>query len=197
PALIVLAAVLCVSVAAVGWWWSAVDAPSGQAMTAAGPDPVTSAKPLSIAVLPLQALGAPATDDYFADGLTEDIIAALGRLPQLSVRAPRTVFPQKGTTSGPEQIGRELKVRYLVEGSVRRSPERIRIAVRLVDASEGTLLWADQYDATPDGLFAIEDDITRRITGALAVRLTNLEQARVAAKPPASLEAYELVLRGP
>ena len=85
---------------------------------------------------------------------------------------------------------------YIAEGSVRRTQERIRIAVRLTDAARGTLVWADQYDAEPDSVFAIQDNITRQITGALAVRLTNEEQARAAAKPPSSLEVYDLVLRG-
>ena len=128
--------------------------------------------------------------------MTEDIIAALGRFAELSVLSPQAVSAYKGKTLRPDEIGRELKVRYIAEGSVRRSPERIRVAARLTDASRGTLLWADQYDAEPDSIFAIQDEITRRIAGALAVRLTNVEQTRVAAKPPGSLEAYDLVLRG-
>jgi TolB-like protein/Flp pilus assembly protein TadD len=136
------------------------------------------------------------SDEYFADGLTEDIIAALGRFSELSVLSPHAVFPYKGKTVRPEDIGRELKVKYFAEGSIRRTPERVRIAIRLTDASRGTLLWADQYDGEPDQIFAFQDNITRQITGALAVRLTNVEEARAAAKPPASLEAYDLVLRG-
>jgi TolB-like protein/Flp pilus assembly protein TadD len=151
---------------------------------------------VTIAVLPFATTGTPASDEYFADGLTEEVIAALARFSELSVLSPKTVLAYKDKSLKPEEIGRELKVRYIAEGSVRRSPERVRIAVRLTDAARGTLLWADQYDAAPDSIFAIEDTITRQITGALAVRLTNEEQARAAAKPPASLEAYDLVLRG-
>jgi TolB-like protein/Flp pilus assembly protein TadD len=150
----------------------------------------------SIAVLPLAALGAAPAEEYLADGLTEDIIAALGRFRDLSVRSPKAVLPYKGRSVPPQQIGRELGVRYLAEGSLRRSPDRIRVTARLTDAANGTLLWADQYDAEPTAIFAIQDAITRQISGALAVRVTNVEQARVAAKPPGSLEAYELVLRG-
>jgi TolB-like protein/Flp pilus assembly protein TadD len=170
-----------------------------QSPTLAGvtvPNTSPSAGRVSIAVLPFLTLGSGSTDDYFADGLTEDIIDALGRFSDVSVLSPKSVSPYKGKTLRPQDIGRELKVRYLAEGSVRRSPERIRVAVRLTDASAGTLLWADQYDTAPDSIFAVQDNITRHITGALAVRLTNVEQARAAAKPPSSLEAYDLVLRG-
>jgi adenylate cyclase len=156
----------------------------------------SASRRVSIAVLPLVTLGDSAADDYFAAGLTEDIIAALSRFAELSVISPKAVLPYKGKAVRPEDIGRELRVRYIAEGSLRRSPERIRIAMRLTDASLGTLLWADQYDAEPSSIFAIQDNITRQITGALAVRLNNVEQARVAAKPPNSLEAYDLVLRG-
>jgi adenylate cyclase len=170
-----------------------VAAPSG---SAAVPEVTPNARRLPIAVLPFVTLGAPSSEDYFADGLTEDIISALRRFAELSVLSPNTVSPYKGKALRPEDIGRDLKVRYFVEGTVRRTPERVRIAVRLTDASLGTLLWADQYDAEPGGIFTIQDNITRHITGALAVGLTNVEQARAAAKPPSSLEAYDLVLRG-
>jgi adenylate cyclase len=193
-------ALLCV-VGAVGgatWWWSGN--PAADAVVSASPgstlESAFGSRRISIAMLPLATLGGAATDDYFADGLTEDIIAALGRFSELSVLSPKAVFPFKGKVLRPEELGRELKVRYLAEGSVRRSPERIRIAVRLTDASTGSLLWAEQYDAEPESIFAIQDSITRQITGALAVRLTTVEQARVMAKPPSSLEAYDLVLRG-
>ena len=167
--------------------------PSGPELAS---DPAPKAGRVSIAVLPFATMGVPPSDDYFAAGLTEDITDALGRFSDLSVLSPKSVASYKGKTLRTEEIGRELKVRYIVEGSVRRSPERLRVAVRLTDASAGNLLWADQYDAQPDNVFAIQDNITRQITGSLAVRLTNVEQARAAAKPPSSLEAYDLVLRG-
>src|SRR5262245_26041739 len=181
-------------------WWSwhgRPQAPSAASSSVGGPvEPPPASNRFSVAVLPFAALGAPATDEYFADGLTEDIIAALGRFAELSVLSPAAVFAYKGKTLRPDEIGRDLKATYIAEGSVRRSPERIRVAVRLTDAARGTLLWADQYDAEPDRIFAIQDDITRRIAGALAVQVTNVEQSRVAAKPPGSLDAYDLVLSG-
>jgi len=156
----------------------------------------TAAQPQSIAVLPLVSLADSPRDDYFADGLTEDIISALGRFPEISVRSHNAVFPYKGKTPRPEEIGRELDVRYVVAGSVRRSAERIRVSVQLTDTSRGVLLWSQQYDTEPKDIFTIQDDITRRIAGTLAVRLSSLELARAASKPPRSLEAYDLVLRG-
>ena len=149
-----------------------------------------------VAVLPFLTLSAKPNDDYFGDGLTEDIISALGRFSELTVLARNAVFPYKGKQLRFEDLGRELGARYLVEGSVRRSPDRLRISVQLADASNGTLLWSRQYDEEPKDIFSIEDNITRRIAGALAVKLTRLEQARSAAKPPSNLEAYDLVLRG-
>ncbi len=199
--IVIVAGLVCTAAfASVAWWQygkPVVDAlasvwPGGEIALESPSGP----KRVSIAVLPFVTLGGPATDEYFADGLTEDIVAALGRFSELSVISPKAVFPYKGKTVRPEDISRELKVRFIADGSVRRSPERIRVAVRLTDASSRTLLWADHYEAAPDNIFAIQDTITRHITGALAVRLTNVEQARAAAKPPSSLEAYDLVLRG-
>jgi adenylate cyclase len=150
----------------------------------------------TVAVLPFLTLSTDPAEDYFSDGLTEDIISALGRFSQLAVLARNAVFPYKGKRLRSEELGHELGARYLVEGSVRRSPEHVRISVQLVDASNGTLLWSTQYDAEPKDIFSIQDNITRQVSGALAVKLTKLEQARSIAKPPNNLEAYDFVLRG-
>ena len=149
----------------------------------------------SIAVLPLPARRAT-RGDYFADGLTEDIIAALGRFRELSVIAPAAVFAYKGKNPTPAEVGRDLKVSYVVEGSVRRAAENIRVSVNLTDTAHSQVLWSEKYDAEPKDIFSVQDQITRRISGALAVRVTNLEIARSAAKRPGSMEAYDLVLRG-
>jgi adenylate cyclase len=150
----------------------------------------------SIAVMPFVALGSGDTDEYFARGLTEDLIAALGRFADLSVLSSKAFARYDGQAASPQQIGRELKVRYLATGSIRRNEGRARIAVELVNTADGRLLWADQYDRDATSIFEIQDDITRRITGALAARVTNVEQARAVAKAPQNLEAYDLVLRG-
>jgi adenylate cyclase len=147
-------------------------------------------------VLPLVSLAEGAKDDYFADGLTEDIISALGRFSEFSVRSHNAVFSYKGKNPRPEEVGRDLDVRYVVEGSIRRSPERVRISVRLTAAAGNVLLWSENYDVAPSEIFSVQDDITRRIAGTLASRLTNLELAKANTKPPSSMEAYDLVLRG-
>ncbi|MEA2982970.1 MAG: adenylate cyclase, partial [Alphaproteobacteria bacterium] len=190
------AALIALVAGAAGWWTlrSPTPAPSTAAVPA-GPDAL-NAQRASIAVLPFVSLSDPSKDDYFADGLTEDIISALGRFSNLSVRSRNAVFPYKGKTPKPDEIGRDLQVRYLVEGSIRRSPERLRILVRLTDASRGALLWSEQYDPEPKDIFQVQDDITRRVAGSLAVRLTSLEIANAVTKPPNDLAVYDLVLRG-
>ena len=179
------------------WWWhgtrpGVVEPVERDLAKASEP---RSQRP-TVAVLPFLTLSTGPADDYFGDGLTEDIINALGRFSELAVLARNAVFPFKGKQLRSEVLGRSLGAQYLVEGSVRRSPEHVRVSVQLSDASNGTLLWSTQYDAEPKDIFSIQDNITRQITGALAVKLTKLEQARSAAKPPDKLEAYDLVLRG-
>ena len=193
---IAVAAVLVALVAGATAWWAlriTTQAPLTTAVPA-GPDAANALR-ASIAVLPFVSLADPSKDDYFADGLTEDLISALGRFSNLSVRSRNAVFPYKGKAPKPDEVGRDLQVRYLVEGSIRRSPERLRVSVRLTDASRGALLWSEQYDAEPKDVFQVQDDITRRIAGSLAVRLTGLEIAKAVTKPPNDLAVYDLVLR--
>src|SRR4029077_12308491 len=125
-----------------------------------------------------------------------DIISALGRFRELSVMSLGAVFAYKGKHPSPMEVGRDLKVRYVVEGSIRRAPERIRVAVSLTDTNQSAVLWSEKYDAEPKDIFAVQDQITRRVSGALALQVTGLELARSATKPPNNLEAYDLVLRG-
>lgn len=188
---VVAAAAALVLALAGGAWWLQRNTPSASSSSTAM---LTGARP-SIAVLPLVSL-ADSKEDYFADGLTEDIISALGRFPELVVRSRNAVFAYKGKTPKPDEVGSALDVRYIVEGSIRRNPERIRIAIRLTAADRGTQLWSENYDVAPKDIFSVQDDITRRIAGTLATRLTNLELAKAASKPPNSMEAYDLVLRG-
>jgi len=195
----VIAVLVAVILAAGGTTWWIVRAPpmvtQPSGPTAISPLPIGAAR-ASIAVLPLEALGAEGGSDYFADGLTEDIISALGRFRELSVMSHGAVFAYKGKHPSPMEVGRDLKVRYVVEGSIRRAPERIRVAVSLTDTNRNAVLWSEKYDAEPKDIFAVQDQITRRISGALALRVTGLELARSATKPPNNLEAYDLVLRG-
>jgi adenylate cyclase len=153
------------------------------------------AKP-SIAVLPFVNQSGDPANDYFSDGITEDIISALGRFSALTVMAYNATHPYKHKAAPPADVGRELGVRYLVEGRVRRAAERVRISIRLTDASQGTLLWSEQFDAQFEDVFALEDAITRRIAGTLAANLTRVEEQRALAKRPDNLDAYDFVLRG-
>jgi len=192
-----LAAVLVIAGAGGAWWLlgapTTAPRPAGGVASPAAPVALARA---SIAVLPFTSLTTDGGGDYLADGLTDDIIGALGRFRDLSVITPAAVFVYKGKNPTPAEAGRDLKVRYVVEGSVRRGPENIRVSVTLTDASLSRVLWSEKYDAVSKDIFAVQDQITRRISGALAVRLTNLEIARSAAKRPGSMEAYDLVLRG-
>jgi TolB-like protein/class 3 adenylate cyclase len=149
----------------------------------------------TLAVLPFANHSAEANREYFSDGLTEDIINALGRFSGIRVIAHNAVQAYKARTTTPDQISRELGVRYVVQGSVRQAGDRLRVGVELSDAMNGTLLWSERYDGQGSEVFEIQDRIVRNIVGALAVKLTALEQQRAAAKPPENLEAYELVLR--
>jgi adenylate cyclase len=189
-----VAALVAAMIAGGGAWWI-VRAPSTEAPAPAPATPIGAAR-ASIAVLPLEALGAEGGSDYFADGLTEDIIGALGRFRDLSVMSLGAVFGYKGKHPPPAEVGHDLRVRYVVEGFIRRGPERIRVSLSLTDTSRNAVLWSEKYDAESKDIFAVQDEITRRISGALALRVTSLELARSAAKPPSNLEAYDLVLRG-
>ena len=188
---------VAVGAAAGAWWWFGQDVSTGPPPQAGATNPA-AARRASIAVLPFVPLAAeaPGGSDWFADGLTEDIISALGRFRDLSVISRGGVFAYKGKNPSPEEVGRDLKVRYVVEGSVRRAPDRIRVVVSLTDTARGVVLWSERYDTEPKDIFSVQDQITRQISGTLAIRVTNLELASSAAKPPNNLEAYDLVLQG-
>jgi adenylate cyclase len=158
--------------------------------------PAHLAERTAVAVLPFKNLSPDAGQDYFSDGITEDIINALGRFSNLLVAAKSASFQLKDRNLSPQQAGRDLKVRYLVSGSVRRAGDQLRITVELTDASTGFQLWSDTYNAKLKDVFALQDQITQRIVGLTAVKLTSIERQRVLRQPTANLTAYELVLRG-
>ena len=161
----------------------------------AGKPPGISDSRAAIAVLPFANQSAGDKRDYFSDGITEDIINALGRFSGVMVIARNAVQEYKGRNASRDEISRELGVRYIVQGSVREADGRLRVAVELSDAASGTLLWSERYDGEGKQVFEIQDRIVKNIVGALAVKLTRLEQQRVFAKPTDSLQAYDLVLR--
>jgi adenylate cyclase len=150
----------------------------------------------SIAVLPFKNLSSDPSQDYFSDGITEDVITALGRFSNLLVIAKSASFPFKASKAAPAEIGRLLDARYLLEGSVRRAGNRVRVSVELTEATTGRHLWSETYDAEVGDIFAVQDDIAKRVVGAAAVKLTRFERERALAKPTSSLAAYEYVLRG-
>jgi adenylate cyclase len=148
-----------------------------------------------IAVLPFANQSGDAARDYFSEGVTEDITNALGRFSGLRVIAHNTAQGYKGRAGAAEEAARELGARYIVRGSVREEGGKVRVGVELSDAMRGTLLWSERYEGEGREVFGIQDRIVRNVVGTLAVKLTALEQQRSAAKPPDSLEAYDLVLR--
>jgi TolB-like protein/Tfp pilus assembly protein PilF len=150
----------------------------------------------SIAVLAFQNLGGDAEQEYFADGMVEDITTALSRLRWLFVIARNSSFTYKGRAVDVKQIGRELGVRYVLEGSVRKSANRVRITGQLIDATIGAHLWAERFEGTLDDIFELQDQVTASVVGAIAPQLERAEIERAKRKPTENLNAYDYYLRG-
>src|SRR5262249_37647059 len=150
----------------------------------------------SIAVLPFRNTGGNSGQQYFIDGITEDIITELSRFRQLFVIARNSSFHYRGKEVDAKQAGRELGVRYVVEGSIRSTAARIRVTVQLIDAGTGNHLWAERYDRDIGGLFEVQDEVARRIVATLAGRVEDAEVRGTAHKRTESLPAYECLLRG-
>ena len=144
----------------------------------------------SIAVLPFVNMSGDPEQDYFSDGLTEEIITALSNVPKLFVIARNSVFTYKGKSVKVKQVAEELGVKYVLEGSIRKAGDKIRITAQLIDAISGHHLWADRYDRNLKEIFDVQDELTKSIITAMQVKLTEGEQARVAAKGTNNLEAY-------
>jgi adenylate cyclase len=149
----------------------------------------------SIAVLPFQNLSGDPEQEYFADGIVEDIITGLSRIKWLFVIARNSTFTYKGRAVDVKQVGRELGVRYVLEGSVRKAADRVRITGQLIDATTGTHVWAERYDRRLEDIFALQDEITLSVVGAIEPSLRDAEIERVKRTRPDSLDAYDLVLR--
>ena len=150
----------------------------------------------SVAVLPFANLSQDPAQEYFSDGVTEDLITALSKASGLFVIARNSVFTYKGKPVKIRDVGRDLGVRYVLEGGVQRAGNRVRITAQLVDATTGYHLWAERYDREVRDIFALQDEVTQRIVRALAVKLTEAERARIGHAPTGIVEAYDLVLRG-
>jgi TolB-like protein len=161
----------------------------------AGP-PLTTSDGPSLAVLPFLNLSGDPGQDYFADGMVEEITTALTRMKWLFVIARNSSFSYKGRNVDIGTISRELGVRYVLEGSVRKSSDRMRVTAQLVDASSGLQLWAEKFDGLLEDIFDLQDQITAKVVGAIAPRLELAEINRVSRKPTESLQAYDYYLRG-
>jgi TolB-like protein/class 3 adenylate cyclase/tetratricopeptide (TPR) repeat protein len=150
----------------------------------------------SIAVLPFQNMSGDPEQEYFADGMVEDIITALSHFKSLFVIARNSSFTYKGKPIDIKRVGRELGVRYLLEGSVRRSTERVRITGQLIDAATGAHLWADKFDGSLADVFELQDFVSTSVVGAIAARVDQAEMERVRRKPVENFDAHDCFLRG-
>ncbi len=144
----------------------------------------------SIAVLPFVNISGDPKEEYFSDGMTEEIITALSKVPHLFVISRQSTFTYKGKPVKVKQVSEELGVRYVLEGSVRKAGDKVRVTGQLIDALTGRHLWAERYDRDIQDIFAVQDEITKNIITALQVKLTSGEQAQVIGKGTRNLEAY-------
>jgi adenylate cyclase len=184
----------------VGWdplaWRVAAAAPS---MPVAAP-PSTDAplalpdKP-SIAVLPFQNMSGDPEQEHFADGMTEDMITELSRFRSLFVIARNSSFSYKGGSPDIRRVGQELGVRYVLEGSIRKAANRVRVTGQLVDTLAGSHIWAERYDRVLEDIFAVQEEVTQAIVAAIAPQIASAEQSRATRRRPDSLSAYEIALR--
>ena len=149
----------------------------------------------SIAVLPFQNMSGDPEQDYFADGMVEEITTALSRFHWLFVIARNSSFTYKGRHTDVKQVSRELGVRYVLEGSVRKAGTRVRITGQLIDATTGSHLWADRFDGALDDIFALQDQVTASVVSTIEPRLRQVEVERASRKPTENLDAYDLYLR--
>jgi adenylate cyclase len=157
--------------------------------------PQLPARP-SIAVLPFKNLSADPADEYFTDGVTEDIITDLSKFRDLFIIASNTVFTYKGKSVNIQDVSRELGVRYVLEGSIQKAGEKIRVNVQLIDGATGHHLWAERLARGSDDLFALQDEIVRSIVATMATKVDAVERERIMRKGTKSLKAYDYVLRG-
>jgi TolB-like protein/Flp pilus assembly protein TadD len=190
-------------IAAMAWWFwpatrspstpaAAVDTASESAQTAPSMTEPAVAPRLSIVVLPFANLGNDPQQQYFADGVTEDLTTDLSRISHMLVISRNTAFTYKDKPLNAKQIGRELGVRYVLEGSVRRSGNQVRVTAQLIDAATDTHLWAERFDRGMGDLFALQNEITSRLANALGVELIAAEAAR----PTDNADALDYILRG-
>lgn len=193
---VVTAATLLVALVGLGGFalWQFQDAGPDRSTSQVSPSPIPS-KP-SVAVLPFNNVNGVKEQEYFVNGLTDDLITDLSKVSGLFVIARNSVFSFKDSTVSLKEISDQLGVRFVVEGSVRRSGDRIRVNARLVEGNNGQQVWAERYDRTIDDIFAVQDDLVSRIVSALAVELTGPEKSKLSPRSPPKFRAYDLYLQG-
>jgi adenylate cyclase len=184
------------------WKWHPDTEPAAAPAVAGSPDGAAIARaesqpePPSVAVLPFDNMSGDPEQEYFSDGMTEDLITDLSKVAGLMVIARNSSFAYKKRAVDIRTVGRELGVRSVLEGSIRRAGNRIRINAQLIDAASGAHLWAERYDRDLTDIFEVQDEVTRHIVAALKVKLTPAESARIADTPTQNLEAHALFLQG-
>lgn len=198
------AVVLALIVGGGAWWWvQNSDGPSGASMATdsqgevlSSSSAISSSDKPSVAVLPFDNLSGDPEQDYFSDGMTEDLITDLSQVSGLFVLARNTAFTYKGRAVNVREVGRELGVNYVLEGSIRKSGDRVRINAQLIDTKTGGHLWANRYDRKLTDVFALQDEVTQKIVEALAVTLKAGEKERLTSAVQVDPEAYDTLLRG-
>lgn len=166
-----------------------------KATVAPGQSELSNAQRPSLAVLPFINMSGDAEQEYFADGISEDIITGLSKLRWFFVIARNSSFAYKGKAVDVKRVARELNVRYVLEGSVRKGGGRVRITAQLIDAATGNRLWADRYDGDLTDVFALQDEITKKVVAAIEPKLLEAEGARSQSRSPEDLGAWEMVIR--
>jgi len=177
------------------WRWATEASPLAAALSATSAPLALPDKP-SIAVLPFDNMSGDPDQEFFADGMAEDIITALSRMPWFFVIARNSSFTFKGRAVDVKQVAAELGVKYVLEGSVRKAGNRLRITAQLIDATTGKHVWAERYDREIADLFEVQDEVTRSIVGAVAPEFLSAESQTARRKDPAQLDAWECVVRG-
>ena len=193
PATVAAAMILVASILLL---WMYYPRPTDERLASEAQTATPLSEKASIAVLPFDNMSDDPQQEYFSDGISEDIITDLSKISGLIVIARNSSFTYKGKSVNAQQIGQELRVRYLLEGSVRKAGGQVRINAQLIDASSGHHLWADRYDSDMSDIFALQDKITRKIISALALKLTANEEKAVADKGTDNLQAYDAFLKG-
>jgi adenylate cyclase len=178
------------------WHWHPGDADAPATIPAQAPEPTAISEQPSIAVLPFDNMSGDAEQEYFSDGISEDIITDLSKVSGLLVIARNSSFAYKGLSPDLRDVGRELGVGAVLEGSVRRAGNRVRVTAQLIDAATGGHLWADRYDRDLTDIFAVQDELTLEIVTALKVHLTPEEKTNILESGTQSIEAHDFFLRG-